>query len=362
MGKRRLGVITAGGDCPGLNAVIRAVARTAILNHGFEVLGFEDGYYGLVKDRPRPLDFRSTAGLITRGGTILGTSNKDNPFRFYEETDGAGKPADRSGDVFRTFRRNRLDGLVAIGGDGTMAIAASLGKLGLKVVGVPKTIDNDLPGTDVTFGFNSAVTTAMEAIDKIHDTATSHHRVMVVEVMGRYAGWIALAAGLSSGVEVILIPEIPFRIEKVNDVVLKRRRSGKRFSIVVVAEGARARGGKMVVRKVVSRSTDPVRLGGIGNRVAEWIEGSTGIETRVTILGHLQRGGSPSAYDRILASSFGVAAADLAAEGTYGVMVGMRRNRIVPVPLERVAGTLRKVRRSDPMVVAARSLGVCFGD
>ena len=362
MKTRRLGIITAGGDCPGLNAVIRAVARTAILNHGFEVVGFEDGYYGLVKDRSRPLDFRSTAGLITRGGTILGTSNKDNPFHFYEESEDGGKPADRSRDVLRTIRKHRLNGLVAIGGDGTMAIASSLGKLGVKIVGVPKTIDNDLPGTDVTFGFNSAVTTAMEAIDKIHDTATSHHRVMVIEVMGRYAGWIALAAGLSSGVEVILIPEIPFRMEKVNDVILERRRGGKRFSIVVVAEGARPRGGKMVVNKVVSRSTDPVRLGGIGSRVAEWIETSTGIESRVTILGHLQRGGSPSAYDRILASSFGVAAAELAAAEKYGWMVGMTRNRIVPVPLDRVAGGLRKVKRQDPMAVAARSLGVCFGN
>lgn len=362
MKRKRLGILTAGGDCPGLNAVLRAVARTAILRHGYEVIGFEDGYYGLVKNRFRPLDFRNTAGLITLGGTILGTSNKDDPFRWFDGGKNGTRPVDRSREALKTFAKHRLDGLVAIGGDGTMAIAGKLGALGARIVGVPKTIDNDLRGTDVTFGHNTAVTTAMEAIDKIHDTAAAHHRVMVIEVMGRYAGWIALSAGLSSGVEAILMPEIPFRMEQICRMVLARKDQGKRFSIVVVAEGARPRGGKPVVRQVVATSTDPIRLGGIGQYVAERIERDTGIETRVTILGHLQRGGSPSAFDRILASRFGVAAAELAARGEYGKMVGLKGTRIVPVEISEVAGKQKQVPRKDPMIVAARSLGVCFGD
>ncbi|RMG60109.1 MAG: ATP-dependent 6-phosphofructokinase, partial [Deltaproteobacteria bacterium] len=264
--------------------------------------------------------------------------------------------------VVENYKKHGLDALITIGGDGTLTVASMLEKKGLKIVGVPKTIDNDIWGTDVTFGFNSAVTTAMEAIDKIHTTATSHHRVMLVEVMGRYAGWIALEAGVAGGAEVILIPEIPYTIDKICQVITERKKHGKKFSIVVIAEGSKPKGGQLVVRQIVKDSPEPIRLGGIGMVVADQIEKCTGMESRVTVLGHLQRGGSPTAFDRILATRFGVEAVRLVAEEKYGNMVALRGTKIVPYPIKNAVKKLKLVPKSHPLIRIARSIGVSFGD
>ncbi len=362
MAKKRIGVLTGGGDCPGLNAVIRAVVKTAILEFGYEVIGFEDGYYGLVKNKFRKLPLDSASGIITVGGTILGTSNKDNPFKFNVGTPANPKYKDCSDQVVKNYKKHNLDALITIGGDGTLTVASMLEKKGLRIVGVPKTIDNDIWGTDITFGFNSAVTTAMEAIDKIHTTATSHHRVMLIEVMGRYAGWIALEAGIAGGAEVVLIPEIPYTIENICRVILDRKKHGKKFSIVVIAEGSKPKGGQLVVRQIVKDSPEPIRLGGIGVVVADQIEKCTGMESRVTVLGHLQRGGSPTAFDRILATRFGVEAVKLVAEENYGNMVALRGTKVVPYPIKKAVSKLKLVPKNHPLVRIARSIGVSFGD
>jgi 6-phosphofructokinase 1 len=362
MPAKRIGVLTGGGDCPGLNAVIRAVVKGAILEYGYEVIGFEDGYYGLVKNRYRHLPLRSASGIITIGGTILGTSNKDNPFKFNVGTPERPKFSDCSGDVVKVYGKHKLDALVTIGGDGTLKIASMLAEKGLNIVGVPKTIDNDLMGTDVTFGFNSAVTTAMEAVDKIHSTATSHHRVMFIEVMGRYAGWIALEAGIAGGAEVILIPEIPYSIENICHVITQRKKEGKRFSIVVISEGSKPIGGDLVVREYVEDSPEPIRLGGIGVVVANKVERCAGMEARVTVLGHLQRGGSPTAFDRILATRFGVKAVQLVAREEFGNMVALRGTRIVSVKIADAVKKLKLVPRNHPLIAGAKSIGTSFGD
>ncbi len=362
MPAKRIGVLTGGGDCPGMNAVIRAVVKSAILQYGYEVIGFEDGYFGLVRNLYRPLPLESASGIITAGGTILGTSNKDNPFRFNVGTPDRPRLKDLSGDAVAVYRKHKLDALVVIGGDGTLKVASLLAEKGLHIVGVPKTIDNDLMGTDVTFGFNSAVTTAMEAVDKIHSTATSHHRVMFIEVMGRYAGWIALEAGVAGGAEVILIPEIPYTIEKICDVINERSKGGKRFSIVVIAEGSTPLGGQMVIDEFSRDRPEPVRLGGIGLVVAKKVELCANMEARVTVLGHLQRGGSPTAFDRILATRFGAEAVGLVAEEKYGYMVGLRGTRIAPVKITEAVRRLKVVPRNHPLVRVARSIGISFGD
>ncbi|MGO8704878.1 MAG: 6-phosphofructokinase [Candidatus Brocadiia bacterium] len=359
---QRVAILTGGGDCPGLNAVIRAVAKTAILEHGAEVIGIEDGFEGLVNGRMRPLDYLSVSGILAQGGTILGTSNRANPFCYPVE--GAGEPRfeDVSQRVVATFRSTRADALVVIGGDGSLTIASQLCKLGVPCVGVPKTIDNDLFGTDQTFGFDSALVTAAEAADKLHTTAQAHHRVMILEVMGRNAGWLALGTGVAGGGDIILIPEVPYRIEAVRDYILKRLAAGKRFSIVVVAEGAKPLGGHVVELRRVADGAEPVRLGGIGNKLRDDIEEATGIETRATILGHLQRGGPPSPFDRILASRLGREACKLAISGRTGFMVGLRGTEIVPVPLEQIAGKQRLVELNNHLLQTARSVGTCFGD
>lgn len=362
MAPKRIGLLTGGGDCPGLNAVIRAVVKSAILDHSYEVVGFEDGYYGLVKNRFRPLHLKSASGIITVGGTILGTSNKDNPFQFNVGTREKPKFRDCSDLVVKVYRKHRLDAIIVIGGDGTLKIASKLSEMGLNVVGVPKTIDNDLLCTDVTFGFNSAVTTAMEAIDKIHTTATSHHRVMFVEVMGRYAGWIALEAGIAGGAEVILIPEIPYTIENISNVIEDRRKQGKRFSIVVISEGSKPVGGELVVQEYMENRPEPIRLGGIGVVVANEVERRVGMEARVTVLGHLQRGGSPTAFDRILATRFGVEAVNIVSREEYGRMVALRGTKILPVMISSAVKKLKLVPRNHPLVLAARSIGASFGD
>lgn len=359
----RLGMLTGGGDCPGLNAVIRAAAKTAILEHGAEIFGIEDGFDGLVRGRFRPLDYMAVSGILTQGGTILGTNNRANPFRYpVSDPDGKVRYEDVSDKAVETFEAMKADALIVIGGDGTLTIANELCRKGIPCVGVPKTIDNDLYGTDQTFGFDSALTTATEAVDKLHTTAQAHHRVMILEVMGRNAGWIALCTGLAGGGDVILIPEIPYQLAVIEAYLKRRLAAGKRFSIVVVAEGARPAGGDVVVARVVKDGTEPVRLGGIGVKLQEDIEDRIGVECRATILGHLQRGGSPTPFDRLLASRLGREAAKLALKGQHGVMVGLSGRDIVPVPITEVAGRQRLVEPDNHLVLTARSVGTCFGD
>lgn len=358
---RRLGILTGGGDCPGLNAVIRAVSKTAFA-HGYELYGFLDGYTGVVEGRFIRLDPPSISGLLHRGGTILGTNNRSDPFHFPVRVGGEIVYRDMSGQALENLQRLGIDVLLVIGGDGTLAGARDLKARGARIIGIPKTIDNDLAATDQTFGFDTAVRTATEALDKLHTTAESHHRVMVLELMGRYAGWIALYSGLAGGADVILIPEIPWTIEGVIRKVEARRAEGKPFSIVVVAEGAKTPEGELVVSRRVEGSVEKIRLGGIGQLVARMIEEKAGVETRVTVLGHIQRGGSPSAYDRVLATRFGVEACELAVRGIHGVMVCLRGNEISYVPLEEAAGRVRTIPPDHPLIRTARAIGISFGD
>jgi phosphofructokinase-like protein len=360
---KRIGVLTGGGDCPGLNAVIRGVSKACIGAYGMEIVGIEDGYQGLIEKRVTPLNWEQVSGILTLGGTILGTSNTANPFKWAVKKEGDDVQfADVSDEVVRYINELGLECIVAIGGDGSMAIAKGLAQKGVHLVGVPKTIDNDIWGTDTTFGFDTAVAIATEAIDRIHTTAMSHHRVMVIELMGRYAGWLTLSAGIAGGGDVILIPEIPYDIENVCRAVVNRSRRGRRFSIVVVSEGARPKGGEMVVKQTVKASTDPIRLGGIGQVLARAIEDCTGLESRVTVLGHLQRGGTPTPYDRVLSTRFGVKAAELVQNGASGVMVALRGDDIIAVPLSDVGGKMRLVSPDHPLVDVARRLGTCMGD
>jgi phosphofructokinase-like protein len=359
---KKIAVLTAGGDCPGINAVIRAVVKTAVNDYGMEVVGIEDGFLGLIEGRWHDLTYNDVSGILTLGGTVLGTSNKADPFRFTgSEEAGGPEVSDVSDEVVRNFERTGADTLIAIGGDGTLHISEGLSKKGIPVIGIPKTIDNDVDCTDYTFGFDSAAVTATEAIDKIHTTAQSHHRVMVIEVMGRYVGWLALYSGIAGGGDVILIPEIPFRLEAVCRRVVERSKKGRRFSIVVVAEGAKEAGGGMVVKKVVEDSTDPVRLGGIGEFAAERIESLSGLETRVTVLGHVQRGGTPTVFDRVLATRFGSTAAGMADKGRKGVMVALKCNDIVAVPLGDAVARLKTVPVDHHLVRCALSVGTSFG-
>lgn len=359
---KRIGVLTGGGDCPGLNAVIRAVVKTAICRFGIEVYGIEDGFTGLIHKIARPLTTKDVSGILPRGGTILGTTNRDNPFRYPVMVDGQKVYQDVSDQVITNMKELEIDALVVIGGDGSLSIGRELHQKGLPVVGVPKTIDNDLSATDVTFGFDTAITTATEAIDKLHTTAESHHRVMVLEVMGRYAGWIAIEAGIAGGADIILIPEIPYRIEKVCAKVKQRMSEGKKFSIVVAAEGAKPMGGEMVIQKMIEDSTDPIRLGGIGNVVAKQVEACSGLESRAMVLGHLQRGGSPTPFDRILATRLGAGAVELIMAGGFGRMVCLRTPNIESVPLEDAVGELKKVKPESDLVRAALDIGISFGD
>ncbi len=360
---RRIGVMTGGGDCPGLNAVIRAVVKSALTRHQVEVVGILDGYAGLVEGRTVPLGDADVSNILTRGGTILGTSNRADPFRYPERgADGSVTLADRSRDVLRVIERERLGGVVIVGGDGTLKGALQFAQLGVPLVGVPKTIDNDLSGTDITFGFDSALAVATDAVDRLHTTAESHDRVMVLEVMGRYAGWIALRSGIAGGGDVIVIPELPYDPAKICEAVRRRVARGKRFSIIVVAEGAAPRDGQMVVERVVAHSPDPIRLGGIGQAIAGLVEGVTGLESRVTVLGHLQRGGPPTPFDRWLATRFGVAAVDLLARGEVGRMVGLHGREIRSVPLAEALSEPRRVDPEGEEVRIARAVGTSFGD
>ncbi|WP_298269521.1 6-phosphofructokinase [Geobacter sp.] len=360
--KRRIGILTGGGDCPGLNAVIRGVVKSAIIRRGWEVVGIEDGFDGFLRaDRTRLLGLGDVRGILPRGGTILGTSNRGNPFCYPVEEGGKTVLTDISDQVVDNIRKMGIDGLVTVGGDGSLKIALELMRKGVPIVGVPKTIDNDLMETDVTFGYNTALETATDALDKLHSTAESHHRVMIMEVMGRYAGWIALESGISGGADVILIPEIPFDIQSICRAIDERCRRGSTFSIIVAAEGAYPCGGGRVVRRRADESNPVERLGGIGEYVARELSSCLKMDTRTMVLGHLQRGGSPSTFDRCLGSRFGVGAVELLERERYGEMVCLRGRDIRSVSIEKAVRRLKLVDPKGQMVTAAEELGIAVG-
>ena len=358
---KRIGILTGGGDCPGLNAVIRAVAKPA-MSAEVEVIGIADGYLGLIENRLHTMATTEVSGILTQGGTILGSCNKANPSNYAVRVGDKWEHRDVRDQVVENYHRAGLDAMVIIGGDGTMCGAAELIERQLNIVGVPKTIDNDLWATEVTFGHDSAVATATDALDKVHTTASSHHRVMVVELMGRYAGWLALHAGLASGADVILIPEMPFDLEKVAARCVARRSVGKGFTIIAVGEGAKPVGGDQIVDRVVEDSPDPIRLGGVGKFVADEVQDLTGLDSRAIVLGHVQRGGTPTAYDRILATKFGHHAFELLTGGQFNRMVVSQDGRISSAAIDEVAGKIRTVPADCRTLAAARSLGTSFGD
>ena len=359
---RRIAINTGGGDAPGLNAVIRA-ATLAALNEGWEVLGIRRGYMGLLEGEVDgeagvcPLTAQAVRGITHLGGTILGTTTRGNPFGLeVRQPDGTWGKVDRSDEIVSRFRELEIDALIAIGGDGSLSIAHALYQKGLPVIGVPKTIDNDLSATDVTFGFQTAVEVATDAIGRLHSTAEAHQRAMIVQLMGRHTGWIALESGLAGGADVILIPEIPFDVERIAEKVRQRDRSGRRFSIIVVAEGAVPREGQ------ASYADESGRYGGIADVLGTQITELTGKETRTLVLGHIQRGGEPIAYDRSLALRFGAAAVRCIREGSLGTMVALQGNRIRAVPLGDAVHDLKRVPADSELVLTARQLGISFGD
>ena len=359
---RKLALLTGGGDCPGLNAAIRAVVQAATQDHGMTVVGIPDGFKGLLENKFVPLDLVNTTGIFSKGGTVLGSSNVDTPFSVPVTKNGKTTFEDRSDEVVAHLKAERVDAMIVVGGDGTQSIAHGMAGKGIQIVGIPKTIDNDLNGTEFTIGFFTAVSTAVEALDKLHTTAESHHRVMVVELMGRNAGWISLFAGLGGDADVILIPEIPFDLAKVagflNDLYHRR----KRYSIVVVAEGAKPVGGEVTVSRVIENSPEKVRLGGVGHTVARQLETLTGREARAIVLGHLLRGGAPVGFDRILASRFGVAAVTAVSQGKFDTMVAYRNDAVELVPLETGAGKNRFISPDSQFLQSARARGIHFGD
>jgi 6-phosphofructokinase 1 len=358
---RRIAVNTGGGDAPGLNAVIRSIVLSA-RRRGWDVLGIRRGYGGLFDtSKIMQLDADSVRGITHVGGTILGTTNKNDPFNFPLSVPGEEtRLVDRSDEIIENFTRLKIDALIAIGGDGSMRIASRLSEKGLPIIGVPKTIDNDLSGTVVTFGFDTAVTVATEAVDRLHSTAEAHERVFVVEVMGRYAGWIALHSGVSATADVVLIPEIPFDIDKVCEKIVDREARGRHFSIVVAAEGARPVGGEMVARD--QGAGREILLGGIAQQVAQEIGRRTGKETRIVVLGHLQRGGRPTTFDRLLALRFGAAAVRMVEERRFGTMVALDPPTVLAVPLEVATERMKSVPLDSDTVLTARDLGICLGD
>jgi ATP-dependent phosphofructokinase / diphosphate-dependent phosphofructokinase len=357
----RIGIVTGGGDCPGLNAVIRAVAKAAA-KRGWETIGFLGGYEGILEpQRYVNLDYQQLGPLLTRGGTVLGTANRGRFSAKVGHGETRGLPQELIDGVHAGLRELGVRGLVTIGGDGSLSIGQQLFEGGVPLVGVPKTIDNDLEGTVMTFGFDSAVACATDALDRLHTTAESHDRVMVLEVMGRYAGWIALYAGIAGGADVILIPEIPFSYESICAKVREREAAGKHFSLIIAAEGAREEGGEFVTSaaQVANREA---RLGGIAGVVAAEVEERTGKEARVCVLGHLQRGGGPTNFDRALCTVFGVEAVELIAAGQYGYMVAYQGNRVGAVRITEAVGRLKTVPPTGGFVRTARALGVCLGD
>ena len=361
---KRIGILTGGGDCPGLNAVIRAVVKCAVERYSIECLGVLDSFDGLISGPAiLPLTWHNTKGLLFQGGTILGSTNKGDPFAYKTIVGDKIVEKDLSEVVMANVHKLELDGLVIIGGDGTMAIAYKFWKQKkLKLVGVPKTIDNDIFGTDETFGFHTAVEIATEALDRLQTTASSHHRVMILETMGRNAGWIALSSGLASGADVILIPEIPFRIESVVQKIEQRATKGRRSTIICVAEGAAPMGGEQIMRDYIPDSAEPTRLGGIAEQLCSDLTDKIHSECRYTVLGHIQRGGIPSGYDRILCTRLGTAAVHALVNGEFGQMVAVNNNHIATIAIEQVAGKNRLVDPNCDTIRAARDTGVSFGD
>ncbi len=358
---KRIGILTGGGDAPGLNAVIRAAVKTAINEYDCKVFGIKDGYDGfLAKDGIIPLGLGDVRGILPRGGTILGAANRGNPYARKVIRNGKEITIDVSDEIVKGIKKLKLEALLVLGGDGTLHIAHELFLKGVPVIGVPKTIDNDIGGTEITFGFDTALNIATEALDRLHTTAESHHRVMVIELMGRDAGFIALHAGVSGGADVILIPEIPFNYESIIAKVRARAAAGSKFSLIAVSEGAKTQDGT----QIFSRKGDEIyvpRLGGIGQAVAEYME-KQGFESRVTVLGHVQRGGTPTAFDRWLATRYGAAAVRLAAKGGYDRMVALRCGTITDIPLEEATATPKRIKLTDDSVITARNLGISFGD
>jgi 6-phosphofructokinase 1 len=366
--KHRIALLTSGGDAPGLNATIRAVTKTAINAYGCTVLGIKDGYEGCITHRYQELGIDDVRGILPRGGTILGASNRCNPFWYAHRAAGETEPRDHSADVVEWLSELEIDALIVIGGDGSMAVAKELHQLGVPIVGVPKTIDNDINGTDVTFGFDTAVTTVMDALDNLHTTAESHHRVMVVEVMGRTAGWIALYAGLAGGADVILLPEIPFSLDAVHRKVERRTAEGRSFTMVVVAEGSMPVGGTEIYETIGSLAYER-RYGGMGGWVVEQLQSRLEQEVRLVVLGHLQRGGAPSGRDRFLGTIFGSGAMHLVANGQIGQMVALVSERgdpgsptLAPVPLSIAGSGPRRVPLDHAAIIAARDLGISLGE
>jgi phosphofructokinase-like protein len=358
----RIAISTGGGDCPGLNAVIRAVVRTAIVEKGWQVSGILDGLTGLhTTTRIHQLDPTSVRDILDRGGTILGSTNRGNPLRHPVEIDGRIEERDVTGDLIERARALDIEAIVFVGGDGTQAIAQAFHDKGFPVVGVPKTIDNDLDATDVTFGFDTAVGIAMEALDRLRTTAASHDRVMILELMGRHAGWITLHAGIAGDADVILLPEIPYNIDAVVRHLQRRKRSGITHSVVCIAEGARPSNGELAWLKPAEPGAN-ARLGGAGEVLAGLLAERMNVESRVTVLGHIQRGGSPSAVDRILGTRFGVHAVDLIAQGRFGEMVCLRGTEVDSVPICDAIGRMKEVPVDGSLIRAARAVGTCMGD
>jgi len=351
---KRIGILTGGGDCPGLNAVIRAAVRTLVRDYEIEAVGIQLGFEGLLSKSTVPLTLDTIRGILPKGGTLLRTTNRGNPFEFPMPN---GKSEDRSAEVVANAKELGLDGIIAIGGDGTLRIAQRLCDLGIPMVAVPKTIDNDLEATDYTFGFQTAVAVATDAVDRLHTTAESHDRVMILEVMGRNAGWIALYSGIAGGADIILLPEIPYRPRAIVELIEERQEEGRKFDIIVVAEGAKRFGGEETYLDKATR-----RLGGVAYQVAADIQNHIELEIRVTVLGHIQRGGSPIAYDRVLASRFGAEAARLAATGEFGKMVALRGEAMMAVPIADAVSRPKYVDPDGQIVQSARSLGISFGD
>ncbi len=359
-GKKAIGILTGGGDCPGLNAVIRAAGKSLLKDGSYDVIGFKDGFAGMVEAKFKRLNFEDLSGIMHLGGTILGTSNKANPFNYFDRKTGT--KSDQSQTVLDLAKELGITGLISVGGDGTQEISYKFHERGLPVVAVPKTIDNDLKATDITFGFDTAVSIVTEALDRLHTTARSHHRVMILEVMGRNAGWIALHGGVAGGADVILIPEIPYKLEQVVEICKRRNTRGERFTIIVVAEGAKTDSGEQVVSKKVMDSPEINRLGGIGNYLAHQLEPLIENEIRVTVLGHLQRGGSPTSYDRNLATNFGVESAMCVMEKDWGKLVAYQKGRITRVDLKEAIGGQRLVTADNTLIRSARHVGTSFGD
>lgn len=355
---KRFGILTSGGDAPGLNTAIRGVCRTAMLQYGMQPVGIKNGYRGLIEGNFTPLCTDDISGILTHGGTILGTS-RDKPFKNPEPNPETGLLPIEA--IKKNYAEWNLDALVCIGGNGTNTTASQLAEEGLNVVGLPKTIDNDIVNTDITFGFHTALDVATEAVDRIHSTAHSHSRIMVVEVMGHKAGWLGLYSGVAGGADVILLPEIPYDIDSIASYIMKRRDAGKEFSIVVVAEGALSKEEALLPKKELKKKRKNMPYS-IAYRVAHELEAATGLVSRVTVLGYLQRGGTPSPYDRVLATQFGVAAAHFLAEEKFGNLVAMQDNQIKSVPLREIAGKVKNIPLDHQMIKAGRDLGTCFGD